>query len=746
MARLTSLARQGSRSSGSARRVPARVRARPQERPARPGRVATTSPQNWLWRHRRGLFLVWLFMFFAIAGAAFLLSRVPLPASASPPQTTFIYDTTGKQLAALDSGQNRVSVHLSQVPPVVINAVLSTEDHNFYHHGGVDPLGVVRAFFADLRGRGNLQGGSTITEQYVKVVYTGRQRTFIRKIKDAALAIRLERKLTKNQILERYLNTIYWGRGAYGIQAAARAYFGVDVGQLDLAQAALLAGLIRSPGSLNLASHNQTIATQRRSLTLKAMVRDHHITEGERIQAEEASLGVQPAKDAQLTVADSAHGTQYFIDYVRQTLTQHFHGSDVVLKGGLRVTTTLDLPMQDRAYDAVYGKGGLRDGEPAGALVAVDNQGHVRAMVGGKDHAASQVNLAAGAGGGGTGRQPGSTFKPFLLAETVKEGYSVESTFPAPAKVVLRGQGKNGQDYEVNNFNNEDGGASVNLIDATAHSLNTVYAQLEAAIGPDKLATVARQMGITSPLAPNASLVLGTSEVSVLDMAGAYSTFADGGTHIEPQVIAKLTTADGTPLPWPAPKVTPVLTTAQNSVVTYCLQQVVLRGTGTAAAFGSPVAGKTGTTSNFTDAWFIGFTPKLTAAIWLGYPQGSVSMTELRGVSGGVDGGSIPAQLFSHFMAETTKDGSYTGSFAPVYRFPGTTLTPPSTGISYPVGTGSTTTTSSSTTTTSSSTTTTTLQHPTSSQPSPSTTPSSTPPTTPPTSPPSTTTSSTRPP
>src|SRR5713101_495131 len=266
MARLTSLARQGSRSSGSARRVPARVRARPQERPARPGRVATTSPKNWLWRHRRGLFLVWLFMFFAIAGAAFLLSRVPLPASASPPQTTFIYDTTGKQLAALDSGQNRVSVHLSQVPPVVINAVLSTEDHNFYHHGGVDPLGVVRAFFADLRGRGNLQGGSTITEQYVKVVYTGRQRTFIRKIKDAALAIRLERKLTKNQILERYLNTIYWGRGAYGIQAAARAYFGVDVGQLDLAQAALLAGLIRSPGSLNLASHHdQTIATQRRS-------------------------------------------------------------------------------------------------------------------------------------------------------------------------------------------------------------------------------------------------------------------------------------------------------------------------------------------------------------------------------------------------------------------------------------------------------------------------------------------------
>ena len=692
---------------------------------ARSGTRTSGRRPNWFWRHRRGLFLIWLFVFAGIAGAAYLLTRVRLPAMAAPlQQTTFIYDANGNQLAALDAGQNRVLVHLSDVPPVVVNAVLSTEDRNFYHHGAVDLWGVVRAAIADIRGHGQLQGASTISQQYVKLAYISGQRTLLRKIKEAALAIQLERKLSKNEILERYLNTIYWGRGAYGIQAAAQAYFQKNVGQLNLAEAALLASLIRSPESLNLASaHDQAIARARRADTLKGMVRDHHITAAEAAIADQTPLGTIPAKSAQLTVADAEHGTQYFVDAVRQQLVQQY-GEQVVLSRGLRITTTLDPAVQDQAYEAVYGNpGGLKPGEPAGALVAIDNQGQVKAMVGGRDYQASKVNLAMGTEGGGTGRQAGSTFKPFLLAETVKEGYSVESTFPAPPKIILRGKGANGQNYPVSNFQNEDGGASVRIVDATARSLNTVYAQLEMAIGPDRLSKMATQLGVTSNLPANASLVLGTSEVSVLDMASAYSTFADGGTHLEPEFITKVTTADGTPLPWNHAAPRPVLTRNETDVVNYCLQQVVLYGTGTGAEFGRPFAGKTGTTTNFTDAWFIGYTPKLTAAVWMGYPQSATPMMNVRGVSGGVEGGSIPASIFRRFMAAVTKNGDYTGTFDTDFSFGGRIIGPPTSGIFYPLGTGSTTTIAPPTTV-APTTTSTTLSH------APTTTPRPVPPTT----------------
>jgi membrane peptidoglycan carboxypeptidase len=651
--------------------------------------------RSWAWRHRRQLFLAWLFVFFGIAGAAFLLSRIPLPQPLPESQSSFIYDTNGRQLALLDSGQDRVPVKIGQVPPVVTNAVISTEDRNFYRHGGVDPIGLIRATISDLRGRGSLQGGSTITQQYVKKAYVGSQRTLIRKVKEAVLAIKVERKFTKQQILELYLNTIYFGRGAYGVQSAAQAYFGKDIGQLNLPEAALLAGLIRGPEAADPA-RDPSVTQSRRAATLKAMVRDHHITEAQRRQADHAPLPTQQAKAAQLRVADNSDGSQYFVEYVRQLLVRQY-GNFLVLGGGLRVATTLDSGMQKRANDAVYGQGGLsRSGDPAGALVAVDSEGRVRAMVGGRDYNKSKVNLALGSEGGGTGRQAGSTFKPFLLAETVKEGYSVNSAFPAPSKIVLKGQGANGQDYPVSNFENEEGGSSVDLIDATAKSLNTVYAQLEMDIGPQKLVDMAHQMGVVhGDLQPNASLVLGTSEVSVLDMAGAYSTLPDGGTHIEPQVIAKVTTANGTQLAWPQPKRATVLSRGESDIVTYCLQQVVLRGTGTGAAIGRPLAGKTGTTSDYTDAWFIGYTPKLTAAVWMGDQNAATPMHNIHGVAN-VNGGSIPATLFHRFMSALAADPSYNsyfGAFDTINRFPGRLLSLPS-RVGYPNGTGSTPSTS----------------------------------------------------
>jgi penicillin-binding protein 1A len=643
------------------------------------------------------LFLVWLFVFFGLGGAAYLLSRVPLPAAQAQTQTTFIYAADGTtQLATISSGQNRVSVHLSQVPQVAIDAVIATEDHAYYQHGGVDPIGVVRATISDFRGNGNLQGGSTITQQYVKQAYLGSQRTLVRKVKEAALAIRLQRVLTKDQILERYLNTIYWGRGAYGIQAASQAYFQENVDQLTLPQAALLASLIRGP-ELADPVRAPDVAQGRRAETLASMVRYHKITQAQADDANAAPLPTTlPNATARLTTQTvDDHHLQYYLDYVEQQLQSKYPAGL-----GLRVTTTIDLKMQDQAYNAIYvGSGSLSNPQlPSGALVAVDNNGYVRAMVGGRNYADSQVNLAVGRAGGGSGRQPGSTFKAFLLAETLKEGYSVRSTFPGPPTVLLKGQGDNGTDYPVSNFLTEDGGPSVNLIDATAHSINTVYAQLETAIGTDKLLAMAKSMGLDPAdvgLAKNPSLVLGTAQVSVLEMAAAYSTFARGGTFLSPQVITRVTTADGTPLPWGAPAPKPILTKAQNDILDYCLQQVVLKGTGTAANFGTAIAGKTGTTSDSTDAWFIGFTPRLTAAVWMGYRDGSKPMMNLFGAPGGAQGGGEPAALWRRFMTAVTANGSntnYTGTFTPVTSFPGALIGSPSNLVSFPKGLGTATT------------------------------------------------------
>jgi penicillin-binding protein 1A len=615
----------------------------------------STRRRSWFWRYRRLLFMAWLLGFAALAGAAYVLSRLPLPPDRPQAQTTFVYDANDTRLGSL-SAEDRVPVKLAAVPRIVIDAVVSTEDRSFFKHGGVDPLGLVRATVADLRHRGAVQGGSTITQQYVKNAYVGPQRNVGRKLREAVLSIKVERKYSKQQILERYLNTIYLGRGAYGVQAAARAYFGKDVGQLGVGEAALLAGLIRSPESAD-PDRLPQVALARRAASLAAMARDRRITRRQRDEATAAPLGVVPRQQQDASVAMADKGTRYFFEYVRALLVQRY-GEQAVSAGGLRVKTTLDLGMQSKAYDAVYGF--LRTNEPAGALVAVNDQGEVKAMVGGRDFAASSVNLAVGREGGGAGRQAGSTFKPFLLAETVKEGYSVLSSFPGPPEVTIP-KADNGRDWPVTNFDKEDAGPSVNLVDATTHSVNTVYAQLETAIGAAHLVDMAHQLGVASPLPPNASLVLGTSDVSVLEMAGAYSTFANRGMRVDPHVITEVRTADGTVLDRARPVRVKVLERAQADVVTYCLRQAVQKGTGTGAQFGRPLAGKTGTTEDFADAWFVGYTPKLTAAVWMGYPEGaSRRMTSVRGRK--VNGGSFPATIFQRFMAAVASDMD-TGDF-----------------------------------------------------------------------------------
>ncbi len=634
----------------------------------RPQRIKKAS---FFWRYRRVWFLLGIVAVTALAGAAWVLTQVPLPPEAALPQTTIIYDAAGNQLATLHGQENRFPVKLEQVPDVVQKAVIAAEDRKFFQHGGIDPLGIVRATWADVRHKGATQGGSTITQQYVKQVYVGSDPTLWRKLREAVIAIKLERKLDKRQILERYLNTVYFGRGAYGIQAASRTWFDKDVDQLGLKEAAYLVGLIRSPSGGDLVA-DPALAYELRTFVLQAMVETKHITPAQKADVEAIKLEsyVAPRTEIDSEVALPGVGAEYYVQYVRQELEKTY-SEDFVLRQGLRVQTSLDPDLQRQAYDAVYG---LLDepGDPAGALVAINQDGQVVAMVGGRDWDESQVNLAVGDEGGGSGRQGGSTFKPFALAEAVREGYSLESSFKGPAKIVLP-KADRGNDWEVTNYEGASYG-QINLIDATVNSVNTVYAQLVDNLGPDKVVDMAQQLGITSELAPVASIALGTQNVSVLEMANAYSTLARGGVRYTPQVITKVTMAD-TVLPDTRPKGVRVLEKAQADQVNFALEQVVARGSGTGAQVkNTKVRGKTGTTEDYGDAWFVGSTRSLTVAVWMGYPEGqSEQLLNVHGVKK-VNGGSLPARIFQRFLSGLPPENDDADTPAP--DFEGKALSP----------------------------------------------------------------------
>ena len=647
------------------------------------------------------MFALFLLGFAAVATAVYSLSHVPLPTPHPLSQTTFVYDDSGHEIASF-SEQNRVDVNLSQVPPVLIDAVVSTEDRHFFTEGALNPVSMVRAFFSDVAGSGSLQGASTITQQYVKQTYLTSQRSLSRKIKEAAIAIRVSRDESKNEILQNYLNTIYWGRGAYGIQAAAQAYFGKNANQLDLADASLLAGLIREPETADPA-RNPTLARANQTDTLKAMLRDRKITDAQASAVEAVPFSkyvISPAASTGVTNSAS-NADAYFISAVREQLYAKY-GQQMVDGGGLRVTTTLDPAMEAQAYNAVYGTNpdalNPAAGQPSGALVSIDNNGEVKALIGGQNYSESTVDLALGRAGGGSGRQAGSTFKAFMLAALIKAGYSPTSVFPAPPEVVLPHGNQNGTPWKVTNFEHESTAPTMSLVDATADSINTVYAQVVARLGASTLDSMAEALGIDPAELPGAypSQVLGTADVSPLEMAAAYATFANGGIYHAPLLVTSVKTANGTPLPLPVQPVSRVvLTPSQAAEETYVLQQVVLDGTGVSAGdVGNPVAGKTGTTDNSTDAWFIGYTPKLTTALWMGYAKGSVPMVNFRGFKS-IQGGTIPAQLWHTYMASVlASEPQYTGQFPTVYSLTGVTLTPPPAGtLQFPQGLGTTTTT-----------------------------------------------------
>jgi penicillin-binding protein 1A len=618
--------------------------------------------RSFLWRFRRSLFLGALLFIGSIAGAGFVLAQVDVPDPDPLLQSTFVcaadvVESCGADnaMAKLSGEEDRVSVPLEEMPQIFIDAVLAAEDRQFFSHSGIDPLGIARAVYRDLKGDGVQQGGSTITQQYAKNAFLSSERTITRKLKEAVLAVKLERDLSKQEILQRYLNTVYFGRGAYGAEAASRAYFGVSIRNVNVPQAAYLAGLVRAPETADATSEPER-ATFRRDSVLAGMVETEAITPAERDEAVAIPITdmVLPRapRDGVSMIKGADVGATYYVEYVRRLLYQE-HGAEVVNGGGLRVYTALDLGLQAEAHRAVWETLNEPD-DPAGALVSVDDVGRVVAMVGGRDFDASEVNLALGAAAGGSGRQPGSSFKPIVLATALEQGISLNSRFRNEYERTFP-DANAGEDWEVTNYA-RGGEDIVDLVEATKVSSNTVYADLMLEVGPANAVDVAERLGVSSELPAVNSLVLGSGEVSVLDMASAYSTFARDGEAIEPIIITRVEqVVDGQVkvLFTNAAETERAVSETTAAQVAWALRQVVLGGTGTGADFGVPVAGKTGTTQDYRDAWFVGFTPELTTAVWMGYPDVDEQnqprfMRNVRGRD--ITGGSFPAQIWRTFM------------------------------------------------------------------------------------------------
>ena len=666
-------------------------------RPPRPPRPPGNPRGGWLWQRRQPLFLAAFGIFTVLVAGLFIYVEGDLPARAEPEQTTTIYDVHGTPLMVIHGDENRQVVEYSEIPQITRQAVLAAEDRNFERHGGIDPLGLVRAVVSDLRHRGAVQGGSTITQQLVKVSYVGAEKTLWRKAREALLAMKVEHQLTKPEILRRYLNEIYFGRNAYGIQAAAKAYFGVDAHDLDLAKSAYLAGVIRSPdlGEVD----RQPEAKNRQLQVLAAMARAGFVSNASADAAAKEPLNLAPRdqiRDSFSPQAREAHA-EYFAQYVKSELERELGAAGLrpVATGGYQVYTTLDLDMQKKAYEAAFAELDS-DKDPEVALVHLDRTAKVRAMVGGRNFATQEINLAD------RPHSPGSTFKPFLLTALVRDGYSAVSNLPAPSRIRIFGAGDSKDpDWEVANHNNASW-SSLSLIDATVRSSNTSYAL--ATIGrSQEIWDVATSLGISADPkvgigarkdAPN-SLVLGTKEVRPIEMAAAYLTFSQRGVYQAPSVIERIVDSTGAEVPRAITPPKRVLDENVADTVNEILRQVAARGTGTTADFGNRlVAGKTGTAEDYRDAWFVGYTRHDVTAVWMGYIHadqpmkdedgepvlnddgtpalGLRSMENVRGVK--VTGATFPAGAWQRYMKPLTLDDPDSEQFPVVSDYPGKKL------------------------------------------------------------------------
>lgn len=570
-----------------------------------------------------------------------------LPEAPAQPETSAIFAADGTRLAEL-SRENRQPVTLDQIAPLMRDAIVAIEDARFYDHPGVDPRALARALTRNYESGQIEEGGSTITQQLVRNLLLDSDRTVSRKLREAVLANQFEQRYTKDQILEKYLNAIYFGNGAYGIEAAARTYFDTTAALLTLPQAAFLAGVVQGPERLNPYAHAAE-ATARRNAVLDKMVSEGYLDAPTADAARAAPLGVAAPKTA------TRYAAPHFIERVKDfVLNSSLFGETPearrrnLLEGGLRIETTLDPRLQEAA-EAAIAETLDHDGDPDAALVSIEaSSGAVRAYVGGRDFFGGAPNAKFDLAAQG-GRQSGSSFKPYVLAAALENGIGLDRRYDAPGRIVLD---TSVGPWDVRNY---DGGGrgSMNLVDATVHSVNTVYAQLVLDVGADKVTALANRIGVSTPLQPFPSSALGTNSVTVLDMASAYTTFANDGMHARPYFVSRVYRRDGTLL-YEAPKlVTRVLDQDVTRQVDGVLQQVVERGTGTRARLGRPVAGKTGTAEEWRDAWFCGFTPQLATAVWVGFAGEERTMTP-PATRMTVSGGTWPTQIWRDYMAVAT--------------------------------------------------------------------------------------------
>jgi len=569
--------------------------------------------------------LIVLFLSFAGAGCSvkshLLSAEVPVPSK--------ILDVNGELITTV-SEENRIPAPLESISVYLREAVVAIEDSRFYQHHGIDPVGLVRALYRNVRAGRVVEGGSTITQQLAKNLYLDPRRTIGRKLEELILTVQLERKYTKKEILEMYLNQIYFGQGAYGVEAAARTYFNKPARELGLAESAMLAGIPRAPSIYNPVSNFQK-AKERQAAVLARMTELGMISGEQARRAGEEYL--QPAG-----VAVAFKKAPYFTNEILKHFEQNYpNGLETLYSGGLTIYTTLDLKMQ-KAAEKALGQG-LKSSDPQldGALVAVDPKtGGIKAMVGGKDYGRSQFNRALAKS------QPGSTFKPFLYAAAIDHGYTAGSTITCEPVSFPQADGAS---YQPRDFQGGYHYRPFTLKEALFTSDNVVAVRLNQQVGPAMAAAYARRMGIESEIRPVLSLPLGTSEVTLLEMARAYGVLANRGVKAEPYFIQKVTDASGRIMEERRPKLEQALDEKTAYIVTDMLTGVLKPG-GTAAniagAVSRPAAGKTGTTENFRDAWFIGYIPDLVAAVYIGYDQKD------RGV--GRTGGQVAAPIWAGFM------------------------------------------------------------------------------------------------
>ena len=593
----------------------------------------------------------------------------PLAALDSGPLggSTVYADDGTTVLAVLTASQTRTPVALGQVAPVMVTSVLDTEDHRFFIHGGFDIPSIARAMAADSSGSGGLQGGSTIAQQLVKQSYLTSERKLSRKIKEAVLADRLERKYSKDQILQAYLNTIYLGNGAYGVEAAASTYFGEHASQLTLSQSAMLAGLIQNPSGYD-PILQPAESRQRRSVVLDRMLHYGDIT-----PAQEASANASPLPTSiVLRQVQSDRVSDYYVSEVVSQLLgpasplggTYDQRYQALFEGGLKIYTDLDPATQSAAesvvtHDTPGNDRGFQEG-----MVAVDpTSGKVRAMVGGSNFNQGHFNVITQ----GT-RQPGSGFKLFTLLAALQKGYSIFDTLDGQSPCAI--DFPTDHDLVTHPAHNDEGDAGAGVLtlqQATALSVNCAFIRLAHEVGLTNVIAMAHSLGISSDLPAYPSIVIGSSAVHPIELAGAYATVANGGVYHRPTFIDHIVDRSGSTIYNGADPGHRVLPDQVAEEATVALQSVIQFGTGTAAAlYNRPAAGKTGTTDNAVDAWFNGFTPQLESTVWMGSAHAEVPMVNVGGVAQ-VYGGTFPAITWRDFMSSALANQPGIGFTPPNY-------------------------------------------------------------------------------